>query len=301
MEERRFSGTILLMARLDLADPIVRHTSDEGFNETSIPGLRLYRQMQPTVEPMPVVYDPSICVIVQGTKRLFFGGRTITYDPRNILVSALTLPLHAEIPEASPEEPFLGFVIRFDPVQVGTLLAEIDSLITWPRDAPPQTISASPLSDVLARAVTRLIGCLDDAMDRKVLASGVIREILYEVLRGPHGHVLRDRALRDSKVDRAARAVAYVEENFHESLDIETIARRAAMSPSALHQQFKQLTALSPMRYVQHLRLHKARALLLSGQAAAEAGFAVGYNSPSQFSREFRRLFGVPPSRARAA
>ncbi len=289
------------MTRIDLIDQVLRHTSGEGLSETPVPGLGLYRQSEPTTQPMPVVYDPSICVITQGRKILRMDGRTIVYDPWNYLISALTLPIEAEIPEATHEKPFLGFVIRFDPVQVGKLLAEIDDLVQWPKDPPRQAISACPMNDVLIRAMARLLGCIDDPTDRKVLAGALIREILYEVLRGPRGYVLRDQALRGGSTHQVARAVAYLEQNYRKPLDIETIARQAAMSPSALHQHFKQLTALSPIQYVQHLRLHQARALLLGGRAAAEAGFEVGYNSPSQFSREFRRLFGVPPSRIRAA
>ena len=287
------------LAQADLIAQLQNHTPEEGFNETSIPGLRLYRQVQPTAEPMPVVYEPSICVIAQGTKRLLFGDRSITYDPWRFLVNPLTLPVHAEVPEASEETPFLGFLIRFDPVQVGKLLAEIDDMIDWPRTTAPQAISACSLDETLAHAMTRLIGCLDDPLDRRILADGLVREILYVVMRGPRGQILRQQAMQGGKGHQVARAVAFVEANYRQSLDVETLARQAAMSPSALHQQFKKLTALSPMQFVQRLRLHKARALLLSGRGAAEAGFEVGYNSPSQFSREFRRLFGLPPSQVR--
>ena len=289
------------MSNPKLIEQLLHHTPDQGFNETTIPQLRLYRRIHPTTEPMPAIYEPSICVIIQGSKRLLMGDRAVTYDPWNYLVNALTLPLHAEMPEASPDKPFLGFLIRFDPVDVGTLLAEIDNQVQWPLDPPPQAISPCPLDEALAHTMNRLVGCLDDTLDRRILASGLIREILYRVLRGPKGWILREQALRGGKANQVARAVAYLEENFRENLDVESIARQAAMSPSALHQHFKQMTALSPMQYVQRLRLHQARALLLSGRAAAEAGFEVGYNSPSQFSREFRRLFGVPPSRVKEA
>lgn len=292
---------IVRMSTLSLVTELLRHAPKEGFHDTSIPGLRLYRQELPAVEPIAVFYEPSICVIAQGSKRLFFGERTITYDPGNFLVSALSLPLRAVVPQASPERPFLGFIIRFDPVQVATLLAEIDSRTSWPEEEIPQVIEACPLNEALTRALSRLIRCLDDELDRQVLAGGLIREVLYEVLRGPKGHVLRALALRGGRTSQVARAVAFVEANFRQALDIGMIARRAAMSPSALHQHFKKLTALSPMQYVQQLRLHEARALLLSGLGVAEAGSVVGYNSPSQFSREFKRLFGVPPSQVPAA
>lgn len=287
------------MVKLNLVDQVARHTPLQGFNETSIPGLRLYRREEPTAEPLPIVYQPSVCVIVQGTKTLQFGDEAIPYGPRHFLVSALTLPTYAHIPKASSEEPFLGFVIEFEPVQVGTLLAEVDDLIEWPQAPESRAISACPTGETLHRAMERLVGCLDDPIDRQVLAEGVIREILYEVLRGPRGYVLRQHALRGGKEHQVARALAYVKQNFRQTLDVQTLAQQAAMSPSALHQHFKRLTALSPMQYVQQLRLHQAKALLLSGHAATEAGYEVGYNSPSQFSREFRRLFGVPPSQVR--
>ena len=287
------------MTRIDLIAQVLHHTPVEGFSETPVPGLGLYRQSEPTTQPKPDIYGASICVIVQGTKRLQVGDRAITYDPWNYLISALTLPVEAEIPDATPEKPFLGFVIRFDPVLVGKLLAEIDDLVKWPQDPPRQAISACPMTDSLVRVMSRLLDCIDDPADRKVLAGALIREALYEVLRGPHGWVLREQALRGGSTHRVARAVAFLEKNFREPLDIDTIARHAAMSPSALHQHFKHLTGLSPIQFVQRLRLHEARALLIGGRAAAEAGFEVGYNSPSQFSREFRRLFGIPPSRLR--
>ncbi|MEM9290474.1 MAG: AraC family transcriptional regulator [Acidobacteriota bacterium] len=282
-----------------LVDSVSRHAPLDGFNETLITGLRLYRQEQPTSEPMPVVYKPSVCVIVQGRKRLQFGDRALTYDPGNYLVNALTLPLQAEIPEASSEVPFLGFLVEFESVQVGTLLAEIDGLIHWPPESEQQTIGACPMDAAIQSSLERLVGCLDDAIQRKVLADAIIRELLVEVLRGPRGHVLRQQAANAGRAHQVSRAVAYLEQHYREPLDVGTIAKQAAMSPSTLHQHFKKLTALSPMQYVQRLRLHQARALLLVGHAAAEAGYEVGYNSPSQFSREFRRLFGVPPSQVR--
>ena len=289
------------MERESIIERLKRHTPQEGFNETAIDGLRLYRQDQPATEPFPVIYEPSICIIVQGSKRLVFGRRSILYDEGNFLVNALTLPLHAEMSEASPEKPFLGFLMRFDPLQVSTLVTELDGLVDWPESPMPEIISACPLSEGISRANQRLIACLDDAMDRRILSAGLIREILYEVLRGPKGRILYEQALRGGKAHQIARAVAYIEKHFHQSLDVSTIAKQAAMSPSVLHQHFKRLTALTPMQYVQHLRLHQARTLLLAGHGAAQAGFEVGYNSPSQFSREFRRLFGVPPSRVRVA
>ncbi|MEM9555618.1 MAG: AraC family transcriptional regulator [Acidobacteriota bacterium] len=283
-----------------LVDIALRHAPHTGFTDTDVLGLRFYRQDTPSLEPMPVVYEPSVCVIVQGEKRLRFGERILTYDPGHYLVNALTVPIEAEIPEASAERPFLGFLLRFESVQLGKLLAEIDER-PEPDEAIWQTMDTCRLDDDLVRAFTRLLRCLDDSTDLRILAGSLVREILYEVLRGPGGHLLRAQAARGGRARQVGQAVAFVEANYREPLTVDAIAREAAMSPSALHQHFKQLTALSPMQYVQRYRLHQARALLHNGHAAAEAGHEVGYRSPSQFSREFRRLFRVPPSQVRAS
>ena len=289
------------MTNHQLTAHVLRHAPGEGFHETPVPGLRLYRQNHPTTEPMPVVYDPSICIITQGVKVLHLGHRRLAYDPGTYLLNALTLPVEAEIPEASPESPFLGFLIRFDSILVGKLLAEIDEHTLWPEKPPIEAISPCELDEGLLHSLGRLLHYLDDPLDRRILGEPLVREILYLALRGPKGYVLREQALRGGRSQQVARVVHFLERNFRQPLDVESIARQAAMSPSAFHQHFKQLTALSPIQYLKRLRLHEARALLLSGSGAADAGYEVGYNSPSQFSREFRRLFGVTPTQIREA
>ncbi|MEL7059529.1 MAG: AraC family transcriptional regulator [Acidobacteriota bacterium] len=287
------------MHRFELIEDVARLAPQEGLTESAVPGLWFYRQSQATTEPLPVIYDPSICVIARGQKTLRVGNRTIRYDPWHYLVNALTLPVEATIEEASEERPFLGFLIRFDAVELGKLLAEVDDHLEWPSDPCVGTMDAGPLEEPLLAALHRLFHSLDHPADRRALAPSLMREALYAVLRGPLGPILREQVSRGSAAHRIGRAVAFLEQHFHEPLDIETIAETAAMSSSTLHHHFKRLTSLSPIQYVQRLRLHRARALLLSGWAAAEAGFEVGYRSPSQFSREFRRLFGHPPSRLR--
>lgn len=289
------------MQNRHLVESISRHILDDGYQETPVEGLGLFRQSEPTAQRTAVLYEPSICVVAQGMKYAHIGQRTVTYDPASYLLSTLTLPVEMEIPDASPEAPFLGLVLCFDPMLVSTLLAEMDDFVEWPSATPEagEAIASTPLTEDLARAIARLVDCIDDPLDAKVLGPNLVREILYEALRGPQGHLLRDRVLRDSHANRVARVVTYLEEHFNESLDIDSIAQHAGMSASALHHHFKQVTALSPMQFVKRLRLHQARALLISGRASSEAAFEVGYNSASQFSREFRRLFGVPPSQLR--
>ncbi len=283
----------------DLASLIARHTRVEGPTDTDVPGLVLMRA-HGSMKRRPVVYETSLCVVAQGSKCAHLGGRTFVYDPMHYLMCALTLPVESEIRTASAERPFLGLVLRFDPALVGQLLLEMDEFVAW-SDAPPrEAIVSGRMNAHLVRAMTRLVGCLDDPMEQNVLAPALTREILFEVLRGPHGHVLRSRVLRDGSAHRVARVVSFLEEHYAEPVDVAAMAKQAGMSQSALHHHFKEATTLSPMQFVKKMRLHKARTLILSGQGAAEAAFAVGYNSPSQFSREFRRLFGTPPSHVRA-
>jgi AraC-like DNA-binding protein len=162
--------------------------------------------------------------------------------------------------------------------------------------AAPGICISSPLTGRLRLSLIRLLRLLDDPLDCSILAPNLLYELHYEVLRGPHGYLLRNCVYNDSRSNRVAPIVHYIEENFRRSLDIDTIARVAGMSASTLHQYFREVTSMSPMQFVKSLRLHQARMLLLSGSQASEACYRVGYSSPSQFSREFKRFFGDLPS-----
>jgi AraC-like DNA-binding protein len=183
----------------------------------------------------------------------------------------------------------------------GRLMLEIDARL--PGTAAPVTTDicvSTPVTERLRDSVARLLDLLDDPLDCAVLSPGVLCEIYYEVLRGPHGNLLRNCVRNDARANRIAPIVHYIEENYHRPLGIGAIARVAGMSPSSLHQYFRQATSMSPMQFVKSLRLHQARMLLLSGNPANAASYQVGYNSPSQFSREFKRFFGDRPSQVRA-
>lgn len=279
----------------ELADLIDRHAPTEGVNETGVDGLVLARMTQPMAR-RPVVYGPSVCVVAQGEKHAHLGSRRIVYDANRYLVCSLTLPVDSEIPRASPEDPFLGIVLKIDTQLVGKLLLEMEDHVEWGESDVEGSIMSGSLHDDLGLTVQRLIETLDDPLDKKVLAPSLIRETIYGVLRGPLGFILRDCVLRDSSAARVAKIVRFLEDNFEQPLDVEQVARHANMSASALHHHFKRATSMSPMQFVKKLRLHRARTMLLAGTSAGEAAYAVGYGSPSQFSREFRRMFGVPPT-----
>jgi AraC-like DNA-binding protein len=280
----------------ELAEAIARHVDADGERPTSLPGLVLYRRSEPLART-PGIYRPSICVVAQGRKRMHYGENSHTYDPDNYLINSLTLPAEAEIPDASPEQPFLALILGLDRPMISRLMIDIDGVTGAPAAADaPGICTSSPLTERLRLGFTRLLRCLDDSLDSSILAPGLLYELHYEVLRGPHGYMLRNCVRNDSRSNRIAPIVHYIEENFRRSLDIESIAGFAGMSPSTLHQYFRDVTSMSPMQFVKRLRLHQARMLLLSGSQAGEACFHVGYGSPSQFSREFKRFFGDLPS-----
>jgi AraC-like DNA-binding protein len=289
-----------MTTRTGLASAIRRHIRHDGENPTAVPGLVLYTRQQ-AMSRMPGIYRPSICFVAQGSKRMYYGEYCRHYDPDNYLISSLMLPAEAEIRDVSPDRPFLALILDIDRPLVSRLMLEIDARL--PGTAAPVTTDicvSTPVTERLRDSVARLLDLLDDPLDCAVLSPGVLCEIYYEVLRGPHGNLLRNCVRNDARANRIAPIVHYIEENYHRPLGIGAIARVAGMIPSSLHQYFRQATSMSPMQFVKSLRLHQARMLLLSGNPANAASYQVGYNSPSQFSREFKRFFGDRPSQVRA-
>jgi AraC-like DNA-binding protein len=282
-----------------LASAINRHIPGDGQHATLIPGLTLNSRPEP-MKRTPGIYSPSICVVAQGCKRMYYGDYSHTYHCDSYLISSVTLPAEAEIFDVSPERPFLALCLAVDRPTVSRLMFEMD-VATPPMEMPGESgiCVSSPMTDRLKDTFLRLLNLLDDPLDTAILAPGLLHELHYEVLRGPHGHLLRNCVLNDARANRVAPIIHFIEENFHRALDIDSIARFAGMSPSSLHQHFKHATSMSPMQFIKSLRLHNARTLLLSGNPANTAAFEVGYSSPSQFSREFKRFFGELPSQVR--
>lgn len=280
----------------ELAEAIARRIEGDGVNPTPIPGLMLVTRGQPLVRT-PGIYSPSICVVAQGCKRMHCGEASLTYDRDRYLINSLTMPAEAEIGDVSPERPFLGLVLKIDRSIVSRLMIEMTDR-KWPDEpAASSGISiSSPLTHRLKLKLISLLELLDDPLDRKILAPGLLYAVHYEVLRGPHGYLLRNCVLNGARASRISSIIHYIEENYHQPLDVESIARVAGMSQSSLHQYFRDATSMSPMQFVKRLRLHEARVLLLGGSPASVASYRVGYSSPSQFSREFKRFFGDPPS-----
>jgi len=282
-----------------LLDAIARRAPQEGRNPSPWPGLSFFRATRPSVR-FPVVYEPCLCFVAQGSKRLILGDEEYVYDQSHFLVLAVPLPAEAEIFQASPEEPFLSLALQIDAAALSDLLLAMAEEPQAVRHEPAhRAVCVSRMHDGLAGAIGRLLDALDDPMDRRILAPLALREILYHALSGEQGSLLRSIALHDSRSHRIAHVLRYLRAHYGEPLDIATIARAARMSPSTLHHTFKEVTSVSPLQYLKQIRLHHARLLLLNdGLNSGEAAHRVGYGSPSQFSREFKRLFGVPPTYA---
>jgi AraC-like DNA-binding protein len=274
---------------------VTRLTPQEGVHPSAIPGFTLIRANSPSV-PMPSVYEPSLCIVVQGRKRAVLADEVYMYDALNYLTVSVTLPAIGQVLEASQDRPYLCLRLELDARLIGELLLQIGR-----SGVPPSTdrgLFVARTSPQLLDAVVRLTRLLEQPRDASILAPLVMREIHYRVLTGELGYRLRELCVVDSQVHRIARAIDLLRKRFTESLRIEDLAAAAHMSESSLHHRFKAVTAMSPMQFQKQLRLHEARRLMLTeGLEAAAAAHRVGYESPSQFSREYRRLFGAPPRR----
>lgn len=260
---------------------------------TGIPALTLYRSSGPSAHDA-AVYEPALVVMAQGAKEVILGNVPYRYDPDHYLLVSVDLAVAARVVEASPTHPSLAIRITFDPAVVGELLA--DGTAVPAGGATDRGIAVTPIDPPLRDAVTRLVELLDTPEHIPAIAPLVLREITYRILIGPQGPRLRQIASVGAPAQRIAEAIRWLKRHLDEPLRIETLAKNVGMGSSALHLHFKTVTTMSPLQYQKQLRLQEARRLMLGeGLDAAEAAFRVGYESPSQFSREYRRLFGAPP------
>lgn len=273
---------------------IARYAKNEGANSTPIPDLRLVRQSAP-LKPTSVMYEPCVCVAVQGNKRVLLGTESFTYAPGNFLITSMNLPTVAQIPKATRETPFLGLVIKLDPREISQLM--VDGSLPPPRAREgDRAMACGTMTPPLLAALRRFVGLLAEPQDIAVLAPGIRREIVYRLLTSDQGHRLRQVALAGSHGHQISQAVERLKSRYAEALSVEELAASVHMSPSAFHHHFRVMTAMSPLQYQKWLRLSEARRLMLAeNMNAGTAAFEVGYESPSQFNREYRRLFEKPP------
>ncbi|MBW1969432.1 MAG: AraC family transcriptional regulator [Deltaproteobacteria bacterium] len=285
--------------RNSLAPLIERYAMEEGVTETQYPGLILGRFNRP-VPRYPLVYSPSVCVVAQGRKQVYSANERVVYDPLHYLVVALPLPLEAEVVIASPKRPFLALALEIDMSMIGKLLLEMAEEEQLEEDNRlGKSIYTSNMNEDLLNAVKRLLRALETPVTRRILGPGAVWEILYHVLKGEQGAFLRSIVLRNGGSKSIMRVVRYLQENYNKQHNINSIARYAGMSKSTLQHVFKRFVDQSPIQYLKKIRLHQARLMIVGkGYNASDAAHEVGYNSTSQFSREFKRLFGLPPSRS---
>jgi AraC-like DNA-binding protein len=283
-------------AREALGKSIARWAAEDGPLVTAIPGLMLSRRSAPT-QPMSHMYEPSICFVAQGAKRVLLGDDTYVYDVRHFLITSVDLPTVVQVIKASREKPCLALMLKLDQREMSQLMA--DSKLPPPHaQEPGRGMAIGEVTLPLLTAFQRLIDLLDEPKDIPILAPIIQREISYRLLVGDQGARLRQMASAGSRSHQIAQAIEWLRSHYAQPLRIDDLAARVHMSTSAFHHHFRQLTARSPLQFQKWLRLNEARRLMLTEHFnAATAAFQVGYESPSQFSREYRRFFDEPPSR----
>jgi len=265
----------------------------EGYTLTSLPDVRFLRSDRP-LSHTPVLYEPGIVVVAQGRKRGLLGDEVFVYDDQHYLVVSVPVPFTMET-DASSEKPLLAIYFRLDHAVAAEVCAQIDERFGVSH-APPRGLYSSPMEDTLAESIVRLLEALAHPPDDEVLGPALVREIYYRILAGAQGGSMRAALAQQGNFGMVVRAIRLIHSRYAQPLSVDRLAAEAAMSPPTFHTHFRAITGTSPMRYVQSIRLHQARLLMLRHQlTAAAAAVAVGYESASQFSREFKRLFGRPP------
>ncbi|MEK5642993.1 AraC family transcriptional regulator [Paenibacillus rhizosphaerae] len=266
----------------------------DGLHLTEIPSLHMMRATA-TSEPIHSMYAPSLCFIVQGAKSAALGQEIYHYNPTTYLVTSVHLPIKSEITQASPEVPFIGLHLEFTPDQILDILQHTE--LAWPEESEPGSgIFVGKTNSQLLDALLRLVKLFDQPAEIPILAPLITREILFRVLQGEQGHLVKQFAVIGSQAHAIAKAIQLIHRDYSKPLRVEELAKEVNMAASSFHKHFKQVTALSPLQYQKRIRLQEARHLMISEKmGAADAAFQVGYESPSQFSREYARLYGLPP------
>ena len=279
-----------------LGKSIARWTEQGEQHVTAVPGLSLFRRDEPT-EPISGMYEPSICLVAQGAKRVLLGDDTYVYDAHHYLITSVHLPTVVQIITASREKPYLGLRLKLDRREISQLM--VDSNLPPPRaQQSSRGMATGEVTLPLLTAFQRLIDLLAEQQDIPILAPIIQREIIYRLLVGDQGVRLRQITSAGSQSHQIARAIDWLKGNFTRPLRIDDLATQVNMSTSTFHHHFRTLTAMSPLQFQKSLRLNEARRLMLTErQDATTAAFQVGYESASQFSREYSRFFGAPPLR----
>lgn len=291
------SAHLLFQDRLtSIGAAIAQQIKMPGDFETDVPGLTLHRRNQQS-KPLPCIYTLSLAITLQGSKQVLVGDKIIRYGPGEALITTIDLPVVSQVASATPQKPFLGLLITLDAKSLIQLIENLDTRQSQPRFTMDPILSYMvdyPLLD----AAGRLVESLAEPSLVKHLAPLILQEINVRLLSGSYGHSLKRLILEDVPDRQIARSISWMKQHYRERINIEHMALQVNMSPSSFRQHFRQITGTSPLQYQKQLRLQEARQLMLNrGYSAIEACGWVGYESASQFSREYKRLFGVPPQK----
>ncbi|MCU6154371.1 AraC family transcriptional regulator [Enterobacter hormaechei] len=267
----------------------------EGYNLTAMSGVRILRSDRPLAR-IPVLYDPGIVIVCQGSKRGYFGQQTYLYDEQHYLAVSVPVPFVMET-EASAEHPLLAIYIHLDFQLAAELVLQIEQHDARHPPAAPQSMVSSPMDNAVKTALLRLLEVLNSPLEAAILGPSRMRELYFRVLTGTQGNAMRAALTLQGQFGKIGKVLQHIHATYAESLTLNQLATKAGMSVPTFHSHFKAITKMPPMQYVKSVRLHQARMLMVRQQiTAAAASYAVGYESPSQFNREFKRLFGLPPA-----
>lgn len=267
----------------------------EGYNLTALPSVRVLRSDR-ALTRTPVLYDPGIVIVCQGRKRGYFGDRLYVYDAQHYLAVSVPVPFDMET-DATPGQPLLALYLHLDFSVAADLMLQIGRHAVGEPPQAPQSMLSSPIDEDMRATVLRFLEALNRPLEAAVLGPGLLRELYFRVLTGPQGRSMREALGLKGQYGKIGRALRRIHADYAEALDLAQLAQEAGMSIPAFHSHFKAITQTSPMQYLKSTRLHQARLLMVRQDLTAEAAcHAVGYTSSSQFSREFRRLFGLPPA-----
>ena len=267
----------------------------EGYSLTALPSVRILRSNR-ALSRTPVLYDPGVVIVCQGRKRGYFGDQIYLYDERHYLAVSVPVPFSMET-DATSERPLLALYLHLDFRLAAEVAAQIDREGVAEHMQAPQSMMSTPMNEAMQASVLRFLEALHKPLEAAVLGPGLLRELYFRVLTGAQGSSMREALAMRGQFGRVGRSIRLIHASYAQPLDVTRLAQEASMSVPSFHSHFKAVTQVSPMQYVKSTRLHQARLLMVRQDLTAEvASHAVGYTSPSQFSREFKRLFGLTPA-----
>ena len=285
-----------------LSELVKKNAPEVAMNTTVLPNVELYRESEP-YELVPRLYEPYFIFIAQGRKQIVLDNTTYECDAGHFLTILAPMPVECQVIEASEDKPLLAIGILLDRRRILNILMKMDKLEQAPArpgEMNPSAIFTAPLNDQLLDAAIRLLKTLDSPAEAAVVGEAVIDEIYFRILKHERGGALPHLLQQQGQIRQIARAVEHVHRNLSEPVSVDELAALVNMSNSAFHKKFKEVMHLAPLQYAKQVKLNKAQDYILEGMSVSEAGYMVGYNSPAQFSREYKRHFGVVPSIARA-